>query len=66
MQLLGEAGCGSATHTVENYINFLTLENLQGWVSPQPVPNAKEFAEVKDQADKTLKVLQRLSASAAR
>jgi hypothetical protein len=66
MQLLGEAGCGSAMRTVENYINSLTLENLQGWVSPQPVPNPKEFAEVKDQADKTLKVLQRLSAPASR
>lgn len=66
MQLLGEAGCTSATHTVENYINSLTLENLQGWVSPQPVPNPKEFGDMKNQADKTLKVLQRLSASASR
>jgi hypothetical protein len=66
MQLLGEAGCSSATHTVENYTDTLTLENLQVWVSPQPVPNSKEFAEVKEQAEKTLKVLQRLSASASR
>jgi hypothetical protein len=66
MQLLGEAGCGSATHTVENYLGSLTLDNLQAWVSPQPVPNPKEFNDMKNQADKTLKVLQRVTASATK
>jgi len=63
LQLLAEAGCSSATQTVENYTNSLTLDSLKTWVSPQPEPNPHEFDELKAQADKTLKVLQRVKTS---
>lgn len=63
MQLLGEAGCGSATDTVQSYMSSLTMRNFQDWVSPAPVPDQKEFTQMRDQAENTLKVLQRVAAS---
>lgn len=64
MKLLGEAGCGSASSTVNEYNNSLqSADILKTWVSPLPPPNPKEYSELKDQVAATLKLLERASKS---
>jgi hypothetical protein len=60
MKLLGEAGCGSSTRTVNDYNDALqSADILKTWVSPLPSPNPKEYSELKEQVAATLKVLER-------